>query len=160
MSKVGSTVNGLYSTGLQQNRFMSLICLSVVMIHNGSGATLTSRINAVFLEVACFLHSPSRRYHGSSLPHFPEMFFFPNGSEMDDIFLAKSLTCCLPLGSCPGLEHLEIPPRSSATVLYTTSRVFLYHRLCAVPCPNVWLQRCFGILVRTQHDRMFVSSFK
>lgn len=66
MSNVGSTVKGLNSTGSQQNLTISFSCLSVVRTHRGSGATLTSLMNADFRSLACFLQSPRRRNHGSS----------------------------------------------------------------------------------------------
>ena len=70
MSKVGSTVNGRYSIGLQQKRLRSLSCRSVVKTHNGSGATRTSLIKAVFLLAACFLLSPKYGTKDHRVRHF------------------------------------------------------------------------------------------
>lgn len=121
MSKVGSTVNGRYSTGLQQKRFKSFSCLFVVIIQSGSGATLTSRIKAVDGFEAWLLHSERRRYQGSSVPPCRERFFL---SFSFNVFLVKSFTCCRFRGTCPTLMQPSIPPKSSETVLYRTSRGF------------------------------------
>ena len=113
---VGSTVNGLYSVGWQQKRSRSLICLLVAITHKGSGATRTSRIKAVVLNEACFLPSLSNRNHGSSSFIWSAVFC----ALCCFAYCEKSFTCCRPLGSSPALEHFEISPSSSATVVYTT----------------------------------------
>ena len=65
MLKVGPTVKGLNSLTLQQNLWRSFSCLSFASTQNGSAPILTSRINAVFLHLACALHSCIREYQGS-----------------------------------------------------------------------------------------------
>ena len=90
MSNVGSTVNGGNSTGLQQNRLRSFSCLSDVITHGGSGAILTSLINAVLLVEGCFLLSTSRRNQGSSSSEFSERVFFAH--FLASLYLERSLT--------------------------------------------------------------------
>ena len=86
--------------------------------HYAQGFGCNPRIKAVVLNEACFLPSPSNRNHGSSSFIGSAVFC----ALCCFAYREKSFTCCRPLGSSPELEHFEIPPSSSATVVYNTLR--------------------------------------